>query len=658
MHGRQGQPQAGVDIYGHDRRGKFVGVQCKGKDQTYNEPLTTTELREEVEKAKTFRPKLDVFVLATTAPNDVKVQELARSITEAHKQQGLFEVRVQGWQTLQQWLTDYPDLLTKHFRDLFPPSEILGSIERGFAATRQDNVDTRTQLANIKALLTAQADQPAASDALATRITVAARLVDGGLAQGALQALDLIVKEEGDKVSGRNLFRLKAGVGFAHIALGDLTTAAQDFRYAYAAAPEWSNARAILAVAELLEGNPASAFSRATEVLAEDPTSYHAAAVVIDTAPDGTTVAELEARVPEGLRNRVDILIGLSLRARKNGDATKAEEYARRAVEVGPNDLRALSSLAEVLLEPLTAIEAIGFTRLVPLDLQPRFNEALELLRRAWEELKGRDDVIRYDYTVANLITALDVGGREAEAEQVLDQGLAKASRSPPLLRRYAQRMAFADDWEAALKAIDAIPASEIEPPDEILRVVGHLRTGGADKALTEARNLQQKFGSARFAESAAALRLEAAAVLGSLDAELDETLAASPKSIVLRSVGVGLLKEDDPRRATLVAEIDGLVAGIDSPQDRFHAAEALYAAQQYAKAADLYAGLHGRDSDNPALRRHLSALSLGDHFEPPAYDGNHRCNAPVRREVRTSGMAPDPMISASAPPFGEIGGD
>jgi tetratricopeptide (TPR) repeat protein len=306
----------------------------------------------------------------------------------------------------------------------------------------------------------------------------------------------------------------------------------------------------------------------------------------------------------------------------------------------------------------LTAIEAIGFTRLVPLDLQPRFNEALELLRRAWEELKGRDDVIRYDYTVANLITALDVGGREAEAEQVLDQGLAKASRSPPLLRRYAQRMAFADDWEAALKAIDAIPASEIEPPDEILRVVGHLRTGGADKALTEARNLQQKFGSARFAESAAALRLEAAAVLGSLDAELDETLAASPKSIVLRSVGVGLLKEDDPRRATLVAEIDGLVAGIDSPQDRFHAAEALYAAQQYAKAADLYAGLHGRDSDNPALRRHLSALSLGDHFEPPAYDGNHRCNAPVRREVRTSGMAPDPMISASAPPFGEIGGD
>ena len=428
-----------------------------------------------------------------------------------------------------------------------------------------------------------------------------------------MNALDRILKEEGDKVSGRNLSRFRAGVGFGHIALGDLPTAAQDFRDAYAAAPKWSNARAILALAELLEGDTASAYSRAVEVLAEDSTSYHAAAVIIDAAPAEVTAAELEARVPTGLRNRVDILIGLSLRARKNGDATKAEEYARRAVGVGPNDLRALSSLAEVLLEPLTAIEAIGFTRLIPPDLQPRFDEALELLRRAWGELKSRDDIVRFEHIVANLITALDVGDREVEAEQVLDQGLAKAPRSPPLLRRYAHRMAFAGDWQSTLKAIDAIPASEIEPPDEILQVVGHIQTGAADKALTEARALQEKFGSTRFAEFAAAQRLEAAAVLGSLEAELDAVLTASPDSIVLRSVGVGLLKEDDPRRTRLVAEIDGLVAKIDNPPDRFHAAEALFAAKQYAKAADLYAGLHGRNSDNPALRRHLSALNLAD---------------------------------------------
>jgi hypothetical protein len=76
MHGRRGQPQAGVDVYGTDRveGGRFVGVQCKGKDQDYGGELTEKELRAEIEKAEIFVPPLDVFVVATTAPNDEKIQ--------------------------------------------------------------------------------------------------------------------------------------------------------------------------------------------------------------------------------------------------------------------------------------------------------------------------------------------------------------------------------------------------------------------------------------------------------------------------------------------------------------------------------------------------------------------------------------------------------
>lgn len=141
----------------------------------------------------------------------------------------------------------------------------------------------------------------------------------------------------------------------------------------------------------------------------------------------------------------------------------------------------------------------------------------------------------------------------------------------------------------------------------------GLLLTGSAEAALTEARALQEKFGDSRSGEAAAALRLEAAAKLGSLQAELDATLSASPKSMVLRSVGVGLLDEADPRRQTLLGEIDGLISQIKDVQDRFHAAEALYAAKQYSRAADLYEGLHGTDKDDIALRRHLTALHFAD---------------------------------------------
>ena len=86
MNGRQGQPQAGVDVHGTDRHegGRLVGVQCKGEDQGYGGAVTEKELREEIEKAKTFEPPLQVFVLATTAPNDVVIQRVARTISQEH----------------------------------------------------------------------------------------------------------------------------------------------------------------------------------------------------------------------------------------------------------------------------------------------------------------------------------------------------------------------------------------------------------------------------------------------------------------------------------------------------------------------------------------------------------------------------------------------
>jgi hypothetical protein len=137
MNGRQGQPQAGVDVYGTDRVEKrFVGVQCKGKDQGYGGTLTERELRAEVEKAKTFDPPLDVFIVATTAPNDVAIQRVARAITRSHEQQGLFEIRVQGWDTLQQRITDNLELIAKHFRDL-APLDVLERIDVGIAVTER-----------------------------------------------------------------------------------------------------------------------------------------------------------------------------------------------------------------------------------------------------------------------------------------------------------------------------------------------------------------------------------------------------------------------------------------------------------------------------------------------------------------------------------------
>lgn len=113
-HGRQGQPQGGVDVYGMPNGKHYTGVQCKKKSTWPPTELTTDEIDEEVEKAKTWEPGLKHFIIATTAGNDQALQKHARLITAAHKKKKLFSVEVASWDHITRRLTNYKPLLQKY----------------------------------------------------------------------------------------------------------------------------------------------------------------------------------------------------------------------------------------------------------------------------------------------------------------------------------------------------------------------------------------------------------------------------------------------------------------------------------------------------------------------------------------------------------------
>ena len=131
--GRSGQPQHGTDISGSPKRHphEMHGVQCKGKDTLYGHKVTERELRAEVKKALDFRPKLDHWILATTAAKDPKLEELARLITVEHRQQGLFAVRVLGWEDLKNMISDSEEVMNKHYWGQSPKQQ---RILDGFAS--------------------------------------------------------------------------------------------------------------------------------------------------------------------------------------------------------------------------------------------------------------------------------------------------------------------------------------------------------------------------------------------------------------------------------------------------------------------------------------------------------------------------------------------
>lgn len=114
-YGRQGQRQNGVDIYGRPGGKRYAGVQCKGRSKWPPDTLKTSDIDKEVAKAKKFRPKLNELVIATVDPNDISIQDHVRKITGKHEQQGLFSVHVAAWPEIVRRLTQYDDLINKHY---------------------------------------------------------------------------------------------------------------------------------------------------------------------------------------------------------------------------------------------------------------------------------------------------------------------------------------------------------------------------------------------------------------------------------------------------------------------------------------------------------------------------------------------------------------
>jgi len=73
------------------------------------------EMRKEVEEAKAFQPRLSRLIIATTAPRDVKVQEIAREITSAHQSEGLFSVQVMFWGDIEDQLSQHLDVARAYY---------------------------------------------------------------------------------------------------------------------------------------------------------------------------------------------------------------------------------------------------------------------------------------------------------------------------------------------------------------------------------------------------------------------------------------------------------------------------------------------------------------------------------------------------------------
>lgn len=147
MHGRTGQAQNGVDVYGRRNKNDWVGIQCKLK---YADFVSEVELKAEVEKAKLFIPKISEFILVTTTRRDANIQKVARQLTEdLSGSEHEFSVDVWGWDQFEERASHH-DQVWKHLDPTFDPFS-----ERGFKGinSRLDKINIEPALPHIDLVL-------------------------------------------------------------------------------------------------------------------------------------------------------------------------------------------------------------------------------------------------------------------------------------------------------------------------------------------------------------------------------------------------------------------------------------------------------------------------------------------------------------------------
>lgn len=119
-YGRSGQRQHGIDIAGMTGQGP-LGVQCKHHPKG---DISTDAIDAEVEKSEGFTPKLTEYVIATSAERDVKSHSYVLNLSQERAAASHYPVTIKYWDDICSWLSEYPDLVYKHFTKFYPHRDL------------------------------------------------------------------------------------------------------------------------------------------------------------------------------------------------------------------------------------------------------------------------------------------------------------------------------------------------------------------------------------------------------------------------------------------------------------------------------------------------------------------------------------------------------
>lgn len=401
--GRQGQSQHGVDIYGRpNQRDSWAGVQCKGINNYSDKSLTEKEVTSEVEKAKSFEPKLSQFIIATTGAKDAKIEKFARKITDEHLKSKLFSVNIWAWNDIKERLEDFPEVKEKCYPDFSQNTKDFKKEIDDLKKITQEMLKQDSDLKTIITPLSKKIDKITKINRadLATTILTSEHqaeldysrdLLNNYKPKEALKYLEKLKNRIWSTAQPIVKYRILTNIGSAKLSLNKEHEAAKLFIEALQYDSKDEKALCNSALGYLLLGQLEEAKNSANEVLEKNPASSRAYSIIIQTSPD-EAFEDIIEKVPEPHRNSTEVAYVIGYLARKKKDLTKAKKWLQIAIENDKDKLPGLKgALGETLLELIMEDPSVVYTNQIDDVKKEKIDKAIQMLTSAWESIADTD---------------------------------------------------------------------------------------------------------------------------------------------------------------------------------------------------------------------------------------------------------------------------
>lgn len=617
--GRQGQPQAGVDVFGV-KNGRHWGVQCKQSSHLSNSSFSEEDLLAEVRKATTFEPPLGGFIVATTRPRDQAIQAAARRITADHAERNLFSLHVHHWEDILALLDEHPDVYRECYPDL-----VLRSIERlqvapevvqsiaaaiGVGPPRLERGLANTSVSEVSAGEIAEIGPPRSPlDSIISTYRDLIRTAPRLAAQN-LASLRSEVEHDGNI---RLRFRLLTNLGAAHLEFGDTVRAAEYFLAAFPLCDGDQVGYRNRAVAYLVQNNLACANEAARDAIDHDPNDPDAYALLLQATPAANWMVEVYPQTPSQLLEQPAILALRSRQAIDQGNFSEAVRLARTGLEKRPQSQNYQAILSEALVKDVMSGSRFVVGMSVSEAVRTASRDAADEIASAWPsdptELSPALTTIGLNRAVL-----LHLSGDRAVASEILEQ-VCRIDRNNVDAQKILALIALdrGSDLSEILPRLMMIPKGA-DPEVDLLSAECLFQSGDFVGAAERLNQIELGHLPPHQSISIAVLRVSLAHATGGHEAaqEVANTIREDdPGSTAEAFARAEVAKLSGSRETALeiASEIESLLGRDESLGNLLRLADLLYSIEAFYDAGRIYSSIVHTETDDLILRRYLYCL-------------------------------------------------